>query len=79
MTAQAYETKGGSNNYLHIGIGAAELQIGDSLKVSLNLGRSPGVRDQDFTYMVSDSHTMIQEEMLLSMQPVESYVVCKML
>ena len=65
MTAQAYETKGGSNNYLHIFIDAAELQIGDQMKVSLNLGRSPRVIDQDFTYMVSDSHTMIQEEKLL--------------
>uniref|UniRef100_A0A671P0H2 Complement C3-like n=1 Tax=Sinocyclocheilus anshuiensis TaxID=1608454 RepID=A0A671P0H2_9TELE len=53
MTAQAYQTKGGSNNYLHIGIDAAELQIGDQMKVNLNLGRSPGVRDQDFTYTVS--------------------------
>ncbi|RXN25902.1 complement C3-like protein [Labeo rohita] len=33
MTAQAYKTKGGSNNYLHIGIDAAELEIGDSVKI----------------------------------------------
>uniref|UniRef100_A0A671NUY1 Complement C3-like n=1 Tax=Sinocyclocheilus anshuiensis TaxID=1608454 RepID=A0A671NUY1_9TELE len=42
MTAQAYETKGGSNNYLHIGIDAVELQIGDPMKVNLNTGQSPG-------------------------------------
>ncbi len=79
MTAQAYKPKGSSNNYLHIGIGAAELQIGDQMKVSLNLGRSPGVRDQDFTYMVRDSHTKIQEEMLLCIQSVLMWFVkfCK--
>ncbi|RXN05988.1 complement C3-like protein [Labeo rohita] len=64
MTAQAYKPKGGSNNYLHIGIGAAELQIGDQMKVSLNLGRSPGVRDQDFTYMIclESEHTSGENE-----------------
>ncbi|XP_052459370.1 complement C3 isoform X2 [Carassius gibelio] len=50
MTAQAYIPKGGSQNYLHIGIGAAELQIGDSMTVSLNTGQSPG--EIDFTYMI---------------------------
>ncbi|MFV1230120.1 hypothetical protein QMK88_28400, partial [Klebsiella pneumoniae] len=50
MTAHAYVPKGGSKNYLHIGIDAAELEIGDQMKVNLNLGKSPGVRDQDFTY-----------------------------
>ncbi|XP_073698376.1 complement C3 [Garra rufa] len=62
MTAQAYKPKGGSNNYLHIGIGAAELQIGDQMKVSLNLGRSPGVRDQDFTYMIISKGQIIQAD-----------------
>ncbi|TRY87359.1 hypothetical protein DNTS_017221 [Danionella cerebrum] len=52
MTALAYLPKGGSNNYLHIGIDSAEFEIGDQMKVHLNLGRSPGVRDQDFTYMI---------------------------
>ncbi|XP_050965348.1 complement C3 [Labeo rohita] len=49
MTAQAYIPKG--NNYLHIGIDAAELQIGDQMKVNLNLGNS-AVTNQDFTYMI---------------------------
>uniref|UniRef100_A0A671QBH5 Complement component c3a, duplicate 4 n=1 Tax=Sinocyclocheilus anshuiensis TaxID=1608454 RepID=A0A671QBH5_9TELE len=62
MTAQAYKPKDGSNNYLHIGIGAAELQIGDQMKVSLNLGRSPGVRDQDFTYMILSKGQIIQAD-----------------
>uniref|UniRef100_A0A8C1FG67 Complement C3 n=1 Tax=Cyprinus carpio carpio TaxID=630221 RepID=A0A8C1FG67_CYPCA len=52
MTAQAYIPKGGSNNYLHIGIDAAELQISDPMKVNLNTGQSPGVKDQDYTYMI---------------------------
>ncbi|KAL0202470.1 hypothetical protein M9458_000488, partial [Cirrhinus mrigala] len=53
MTAQAYIPKG--SNYLHIGIDAAELQIGDQMKVNLNLGNSPGVINQDFTYMVRNT------------------------
>ncbi|XP_030635548.1 complement C3 [Chanos chanos] len=52
MSALAYTTKGGSQNYLHIGVDATELQIGDQLKVNLNLGKSPGVQEQDFTYMI---------------------------
>uniref|UniRef100_A0A8C1RJI8 Complement component c3a, duplicate 4 n=1 Tax=Cyprinus carpio TaxID=7962 RepID=A0A8C1RJI8_CYPCA len=62
MTAQAYKPKGGSNNYLHIGINAAELQIGDQMKVSLNLGRSPRVIDQDFTYMILSKGQIIQAD-----------------
>ncbi|KAF4118189.1 complement C3 [Onychostoma macrolepis] len=60
MTAQAYKTKGGSNNYLHIGIDAAELQIGDQMKVSLNLGNSPGVKNQDFTFMILSKGHIVQ-------------------
>ncbi|XP_042573189.1 complement C3-like isoform X3 [Cyprinus carpio] len=60
MTAQAYKPKGGSNNYLHIGIDAAELQIGDQMKVSLNLGNSPGVKNQDFTYMILSKGQIVQ-------------------
>ncbi|KAL0202446.1 hypothetical protein M9458_000464, partial [Cirrhinus mrigala] len=52
MIAQAYKTKDGSKNFMDIGIDATELQIGDQLKVYLNTGKSPGFRDQDFTYMV---------------------------
>uniref|UniRef100_A0A673LAC0 NTR domain-containing protein n=1 Tax=Sinocyclocheilus rhinocerous TaxID=307959 RepID=A0A673LAC0_9TELE len=52
MTAQAYIPRSRSNNYLHIGIDAAELQIGDPMTVYLNTGKSPGFKDQDYTYMV---------------------------
>ncbi|XP_050959614.1 complement C3 [Labeo rohita] len=50
MTAQAY--KGSSKNYLHIDIKTAELQIGNQMKVSLNLEHSPGVINPDITYMI---------------------------
>ncbi|XP_052459493.1 complement C3-like [Carassius gibelio] len=60
MTAQAYIPKGGSKNYLHIGIDAAELQIGDQMKVNLNLGNSPGVKNQDFTYMILSKGQIVQ-------------------
>uniref|UniRef100_A0A672KAE2 Complement C3-like n=1 Tax=Sinocyclocheilus grahami TaxID=75366 RepID=A0A672KAE2_SINGR len=43
MTAQAYKTKGSSNNYLHIGIDSAELQIGGPMTVNLNTGQIPGI------------------------------------
>ncbi|XP_059411030.1 complement C3-like [Carassius carassius] len=62
MTAQAYKPKGGSNNYLHIGIDAAALQIGDQMKVSLNLGKSSRVIDQDFTYMILSKGQIIQAD-----------------
>ncbi|XP_077057468.1 complement component c3a, duplicate 6 [Siphateles boraxobius] len=60
MTAQAYKTKGGSNNYLHVGIDTPVFEIGDQMKVNLNLGRSPGVRDQDFTYMILSKGQIVQ-------------------
>ncbi|KAK9981497.1 hypothetical protein ABG768_001027 [Culter alburnus] len=52
MTALAYIPKGDSKNYLDISIHAAELKIGDQMIVSLNTGQSPGVKDQDYTYMI---------------------------
>ncbi|XP_056311186.1 complement C3-like [Danio aesculapii] len=52
MTAHAYVSKGNSKNYLHIGIDAAELEIGDQMKVYLMTRQSPGVKDQDYTYMI---------------------------
>nr|XP_055060091.1 complement C3-like [Misgurnus anguillicaudatus] len=50
MTAQAYKTQ--TNNYLHVGIDAAELEIDDQMKVNLNTGNSPGVKNQHYTYMI---------------------------
>ncbi|XP_016384357.1 complement C3-like [Sinocyclocheilus rhinocerous] len=62
MTAQAYIPKGGSNNYLYIGIDAAELQIGESMRVYLNTGQSPGVRGQDFTYMILSKGQIVKAD-----------------
>ena len=60
MTAEAYTTKGGSSNYLHIGIDAEELKVGDNMKINLNFDKSPGVQNQDFTYLVgTPTHTHI--------------------
>ncbi|KAK9981652.1 hypothetical protein ABG768_001176 [Culter alburnus] len=60
MTALAYVPKGDSKNYLHIGIDAAEFQIGDQMKVNLNTGQSPGVKDQDYTYMILSKGQIVQ-------------------
>ncbi len=65
MTAQAYKTKDDSNNYLHVFIDAAELQIGDQMKVYLNTGQSPGFKDQDYTYIVRKSRIIIHADILL--------------
>ncbi|KAK7165642.1 hypothetical protein R3I93_005648 [Phoxinus phoxinus] len=60
MTALAYVPKGDSKNYLHIGIDAAELQIGDQMKVDLNTGQSPGVNNQDYTLMILSKGQIVQ-------------------
>ncbi|XP_062388596.1 complement C3-like [Sardina pilchardus] len=52
MTALPYVSKGRSKNYLHIGLDAAELTIGDQLKINLNLRGSPGAQNNDFTYLI---------------------------
>ncbi|XP_073698373.1 complement C3 [Garra rufa] len=59
MTAQAYKPNG--NNYLHIGIDAAELQIGDQMKVNLNLGNSK-VTNQDFTFMILSKGQIVKTD-----------------
>nr|WEM32064.1 complement component 3 [Mylopharyngodon piceus] len=62
MTALAYVPKGDSKNYLHIGIDTAELEIGDQMKVNLNTGQSPGVKDQDYTYMILSKGQIVQAD-----------------
>ncbi|XP_048105070.1 complement C3-like isoform X1 [Alosa alosa] len=52
MRALPYVSKGGSKNYLHIGVDAAELTIGDQLKVNLFVGGSPRAQNNDFTYLI---------------------------
>uniref|UniRef100_A0A4W4GVG5 Anaphylatoxin-like domain-containing protein n=1 Tax=Electrophorus electricus TaxID=8005 RepID=A0A4W4GVG5_ELEEL len=60
MTALPYTSKGGSSNYLHIGIATSELVIGDQMKVNLNFGKSPGVQNQDFTYLILSKGQIVQ-------------------
>ncbi|KAA0721779.1 Complement C3 [Triplophysa tibetana] len=62
MTAQAYVPKSNSQNYLHVGIDAAELEIGDQMKVNLNTGKSPGAKDQDYTYMIISRGQIVMVE-----------------
>ncbi|XP_056311766.1 complement C3-like [Danio aesculapii] len=62
MTAQAYETKRDSKNYLHINIESAEFEIGDQMTVYLNTGQSPGVKTQDYTYMILSKGQIVLAE-----------------
>ncbi|XDV16019.1 hypothetical protein PO909_015911 [Leuciscus waleckii] len=62
MTALAYIPKGDSKNYMHVGIDSAELQIGDQMKVNLNTGQSPGVKDQDYTYMILSKGQIVKAD-----------------
>ncbi|KAE8300820.1 Complement C3 Complement C3 beta chain Complement C3 alpha chain [Larimichthys crocea] len=48
MEALPYKTK--SNNYIHIGVDAAELKLGDNLKVNLNLRQQN--QNSDITYLI---------------------------
>ncbi|XP_029109848.1 complement C3-like [Scleropages formosus] len=55
MVAKPYQTYKNTKNYLHIGIQATELEIGDNLQVNLNLANdNPGVQNEitQFTYLV---------------------------
>ncbi|KAF5889239.1 complement C3-like, partial [Clarias magur] len=60
MTAQAYTTKGGSNNYLHISVDALEQAIGDHMNIDLNF--KSNVRDQDFTYLILTKGQIVKGE-----------------
>ncbi|XDV16028.1 hypothetical protein PO909_015916, partial [Leuciscus waleckii] len=63
MTALNYIPKeSSSKNYLHIGIDAAELQIGGQMTVNLNTGQSPGVKDQDYTYMILSKGQIVKAD-----------------
>ncbi|KAL2086308.1 hypothetical protein ACEWY4_017367 [Coilia grayii] len=60
MTAMSYKTTGDSKNYLHIGVASSESTIGQQIKMSLHVGNSPGVKDQDFTYMILNKGQLVQ-------------------
>uniref|UniRef100_A0A8B9JNQ7 Complement component c3a, duplicate 1 n=1 Tax=Astyanax mexicanus TaxID=7994 RepID=A0A8B9JNQ7_ASTMX len=60
-TTEAYATKGGSNNYLHIGVEDRELTVGTALKIYLHFAASPGVQNnQDFTYLILSKGQIVQ-------------------
>nr|QHR82861.1 venom factor 1 [Vipera anatolica senliki] len=54
MTATAYQTQGGSANYLHIAITSTEIKPGDNLPVSFNVRGNPDSVNQIqyFTYLI---------------------------
>ncbi|XP_054460442.1 complement C3-like [Anoplopoma fimbria] len=56
MVALPYTTK--SNNYIHIGVDTAELEIGDNLKINLNLNRQER-HDTDITYLILSRGQMV--------------------
>ncbi|KAK2818284.1 hypothetical protein Q7C36_022217 [Tachysurus vachellii] len=57
MTAQPY-AKGGSGNYLHLSVDAAELKIGDQLNINANF--KTAVPDQDVTYLILSKGQIVQ-------------------
>ncbi|XP_015667008.1 venom factor [Protobothrops mucrosquamatus] len=54
MTATAYQTQGGSGNYLHLAITSTEIKPGDNLPVSFNVrGNANSLNQiQYFTYLI---------------------------
>ncbi|XP_063060641.1 complement C3-like isoform X3 [Engraulis encrasicolus] len=66
MTAFPYESTTGSKNYLHIGISDTELMLGDQVKVDLIVKRSPGVENQDLTYLILSKGHLLQAERIKS-------------
>ncbi|XP_056225995.1 LOW QUALITY PROTEIN: complement C3-like [Seriola aureovittata] len=50
MTALPYKTK--SNNYIHIGVDTAELELGDNLKINFIFSRELNNQDTDVTYLI---------------------------
>ncbi|XP_047659457.1 complement C3-like [Tachysurus fulvidraco] len=58
MTAQPYATKGGSGNYLHLSVDAAELKIGDQLNINVNFKTADP--NQDLTYLILSKGQIVQ-------------------
>ncbi|XP_040001306.1 complement C3-like isoform X2 [Xiphias gladius] len=57
MTALPYSTK--SNNYIHIGVDAAVVTLGDNLKINLNLNRQENAQN-DITYLILSRGQLIK-------------------
>ncbi|KAI5623488.1 complement component c3a precursor [Silurus asotus] len=60
MIAEAYTTKEGSGNYLHISADSAELQINDDSKFLLNFKSND--QDQDLTYLILSKGQIVKAE-----------------
>ncbi|KAM9856754.1 complement C3-like [Aulostomus maculatus] len=56
MQAQPYSTQ--SKSYIHIGVDTAELQMGDNLKVNLNLNKQNN-EDKDITYLITSRGQLV--------------------
>ncbi|KAM7418856.1 hypothetical protein PAMA_016130 [Pampus argenteus] len=59
MVAALYETK--SSSYIHIGVDTAELELGDNLKINLNLHR-PQNQDNDITYLILSRGQLVKHD-----------------
>ncbi|XP_047199325.1 complement C3-like [Hippoglossus stenolepis] len=57
MVAVPYNTK--SQNYIHIGVDTAELELGNNLKVNLNLKKASN-QDSDITYLILSRGQLIK-------------------
>ncbi|KAM6939509.1 complement C3-like [Xenentodon cancila] len=57
MTALPYSTD--SKSYIHIGVDAAELKLGDNLKINLNLNKQPN-EAKDITYLISSRGQLVK-------------------
>ncbi|XP_065130544.1 complement C3-like [Paramisgurnus dabryanus] len=60
MIAHAYKPNDFSKNYLHIGIDAAELAIGDQRKINLNMAKGSTVKHHDYTYMITSKGQIVK-------------------
>ncbi|XP_033988389.1 complement C3-like [Trematomus bernacchii] len=58
MTALPYITR--SKNYIHIGVDSAEVQLGNNLKINLNLNRQES-HNTDITYLIMSRGQLVQK------------------
>ncbi|XP_033969721.1 complement C3-like isoform X1 [Trematomus bernacchii] len=58
MTALPYITQ--SNNYIHIGVVSADVQLGNNMKIDLNLKRLES-HDTDITYLIMSRGQLVQK------------------
>ncbi|XP_071360126.1 complement C3-like [Trachinotus anak] len=59
MTALPYSTS--NNNYIHIGVDAADVKLGDNLKMNLNLNRQENAQN-DITYLILSRGQLVKHD-----------------